>query len=72
LIEHQLSGLLFEVGDASALAMALERLANDATLRARLGAGARERAQAQFSIPAMVHVYETHYREAAKSLGVSR
>ena len=69
LIEHDRSGLLFDVGDAQALAAALERLAGDGALRARLGDGARQRAQAEFSIPAMVQAYEKHYGEAARAAG---
>jgi glycosyltransferase involved in cell wall biosynthesis len=70
LIEDNRSGLLFEVGDAQALAAALERLARDHALRARLGEGARQRAQAEFSIPSMVQAYEKHYGEAARSAGM--
>lgn len=72
LIEHDRSGLLFEVGQAPALAQALERLAHDAALRQRLGEGARQRAEAAFSIPSMVQAYEQHYREAARATGEPR
>jgi len=67
LIEHDRSGLLFDVGDARALAAVLERLADDEPLRARLGDGARHRAMVEFSIPSMVQAYEQHYVEAAGS-----
>lgn len=72
LIEHDRSGLLFDVGQAPALAEAIERLAHDASLRQRLGAGARQRAEAAFSIPSMVQAYEQHYREAARASGAAR
>ena len=72
LIEHERSGLLFDVGDVQALAAALERLAGDSALRARLGQGARQRAEAEFSIPSMVQAYEKHYGEAARSAGAAR
>lgn len=72
LIEDDRSGLLFEVGQAPALAAAIERLAHDAGLRQRLGEGAQQRAEAAFSIPSMVQAYEQHYREAARASGASR
>ncbi|KQV94604.1 glycosyltransferase [Rhizobacter sp. Root1221] len=72
LIEHDRSGLLFDVGDVEALAAALERLARDTALRARLGEGARQRALTEFSIPSMVQAYEKHYGEAARSAGTPR
>lgn len=45
LVEDGASGILTAPGDAAALAGALERLALDAELRARLGAAARERVE---------------------------
>ena len=69
LIEHDRSGLLFDVGDAPALAGLLGRLSRDAALRVRLGEGARQRAMAEFSIPSMVQAYEQHYAEAARTAG---
>jgi glycosyltransferase involved in cell wall biosynthesis len=72
LIEHDRSGLLFDIGDAQALAVALERLARDTALRVRLGKGARQRALTEFSIPSMVQAYEKHYGEAARSTGMAR
>lgn len=72
LIEHDQSGLLFDIGDAQALAVALERLARDTALRVRLGKGARQRALTEFSIPSMVQAYEKHYGEAARSTGMAR
>jgi glycosyltransferase involved in cell wall biosynthesis len=48
-IEHERTGLLVPPGDAAALRAAIERLLVDATLRARLGAAARERAGERFS-----------------------
>ncbi len=45
LVQHEQTGLVVRAGDASALAAALRRLHDDAGLRARLGAAARERVQ---------------------------
>jgi glycosyltransferase involved in cell wall biosynthesis len=64
LIEHNRTGLLFDVGDAAGLAVALGQLANDAPLRAKFGQSALQYAQAQFGTQAMVHAYEKHYSEA--------
>lgn len=49
LIEHEQSGLLCPPGDAPALAAALDRLAGDPALRARLGTRARERVIRDFT-----------------------
>lgn len=67
LVEDERSGLLFEIGDDAALAAILERLARDPSLRARLGAGARQRAEAEFSVISMVRAYEKHYAEAGSN-----
>lgn len=72
LIAHDKTGLLFDVGDHAGLASALRRLTEDPSLRARLGEGARQRAQAEFSIPSMVQAYEKHYDEAAANAAASR
>jgi glycosyltransferase involved in cell wall biosynthesis len=45
------TGLLVPPGDSAALAAALVRLMDDAGLRRRLGGGARERFEQQFSMP---------------------
>lgn len=66
LVEHERSGLLFDVGDDAGLAQAFIRLANDAVLRQRLGEGARERALNHFSIPSMVKAYEKTYGDVAR------
>ena len=44
LADHEREGLLVEPGDVAGLTSALARLADDSTLRARLGAAGRERA----------------------------
>ena len=44
LADHEREGLLVDPGDLAGLAAALQRLADDAELRARLGAAARQRA----------------------------
>jgi glycosyltransferase involved in cell wall biosynthesis len=50
LVRDDESALLVEPGDAIALAAALRRMLADSALRARLGAVARERAAADFSV----------------------
>jgi glycosyltransferase involved in cell wall biosynthesis len=49
ILEHEKTALLVPPGDADALAIALERLIQDAPLAARLGAAARRQAVAQHS-----------------------
>ena len=53
LIEEERTGLLFEPGDASGFAHALERLVGDAALRRRLGEAARAHVGARFTIEEM-------------------
>jgi glycosyltransferase involved in cell wall biosynthesis len=50
LVQHGVSGLVVPVADSAALATAIRSLHEDATLRARLGAGARERIRRDFRI----------------------
>jgi glycosyltransferase involved in cell wall biosynthesis len=66
LVEHERSGLLFDIGDDAELAKALQRLARDPGLRTRLGAGAKARAHNEFSIPSMVKAYEKTYGDVAR------
>jgi len=60
--EDGATALLVPLGDRVALGAALERLAGDSDLRARLGAIAKQRAR-QHSIEPMVDAYEALYRE---------
>ena len=53
LIEEERTGLLFEPGDAAALAQALERLIGDAAMRRRLGEAARAHVGGRFTIDNM-------------------
>jgi len=62
--DHEETALLVPPGDRLALGSALQRLAGDPHLRARLGARAAERVRAH-SIEPMVDAYETLYRELA-------
>jgi glycosyltransferase involved in cell wall biosynthesis len=58
------TGLLVPPGDAGALAAALERLAVDPSLRARLGSAGREHVRAQFSWDRIVARWEECYAAA--------
>ena len=55
--QHEVSGLVVEPGDASALGAALARLAGDAALHARLADGARRRAHEQFARERMIRSF---------------
>ncbi len=50
LVQHGVSGLVVPVADSTALAAAIRTLHEDEALRARLGAGARERIRRDFRI----------------------
>lgn len=62
IVEHDRTAVVHTAGDRHALAMAIERLAADAALRARLGSAARAAAEQRFSAArfgeAFVNLYE--------------
>ena len=70
LIEHGVTGLLFEPGDVDTLTDYMIRMAEDAALRARLGKALYEKTLRDFSLDAMVRkqrtIYETLLRRAAR------
>ncbi len=57
------TGRLFEVGNVAAIAGAIVELADDPSLREYMGAAARTRSEAEFSLPAitsqLIELYET-------------
>jgi glycosyltransferase involved in cell wall biosynthesis len=61
LIDDQHDGLLVAVRDPTGLATALVRVIHDVALRQRLGAAARQRAEAHFSADAMIARYRALY-----------
>jgi glycosyltransferase involved in cell wall biosynthesis len=61
LLAHEREGLLVPPGDAAALGAALARLADDAGLRQRLGAAARERARRELDMATFVARHEALY-----------
>jgi glycosyltransferase involved in cell wall biosynthesis len=65
--ENEEAAILVEPGDAGALAEAFTRLLDDPDLRARLGAGGRERVRAQFSWSAVAAATAERYRAAIRS-----
>lgn len=50
LVQHGVNGLLIDAGDSEALACAIESVLADPTLRARLGAGARQTIVERYSL----------------------
>lgn len=64
-VEDGIQGLLVPVRDADALADALARLVSDPALRARMGASARARAEAEFGKDAIIDQTLKLYREIA-------
>jgi glycosyltransferase involved in cell wall biosynthesis len=65
LVEDGRDAVTFVPGDASALARALERLANDASLRARLGSAARTTAVHRFDPDAYARAFLDVYTRVA-------
>jgi len=69
LVEEGVTGALFPVGDADALAEALIALAADAPLRARLGAETARRGRERFSLAAMGQRQREIYRSILADAG---
>jgi sugar transferase (PEP-CTERM/EpsH1 system associated) len=65
LIEDQVSGLLFAVGDLTQLIEHLSNLAGNSTLRAALGASSRARILDEYRLDSMLDRYRSLYREQA-------
>lgn len=70
LIEHGVTGLLFEAGDADGLARQLSALAKDATLRKHLGARLHQKAVEEYSLESTVNrqleIYKVILRRQAR------
>jgi len=64
-VEDGVEGLLVPACDADALAEALAKLIADPALRARMGAAARARAEAEFGMEAIIDQTLKLYREIA-------
>jgi glycosyltransferase involved in cell wall biosynthesis len=64
LVQDQVTGMLFDIGDDVALCDALARLANEPRLRESLGRAARIRAELEFSVTAMKTKLEGIYGAA--------
>lgn len=60
---HEQTGLLVPVGDASALAEAILRLLDDASLAERLTRTAKQRVETEFSVSSMARHYVEVYQE---------
>jgi glycosyltransferase involved in cell wall biosynthesis len=65
IVETDVTGILVPPGDPTAIADALERLAGDPDLRARLGAGGRARVAAEFDLDANARRLIERFRASA-------
>jgi len=71
-IEHEVTGLLHEPGDAAGLVASLERLLCDRELGSRLGRAAREHVERGFDARLSIERYRTLFAELAGTPGASR
>lgn len=67
LVEHEITGLMVEPGDATSLADALERLSDDRGLAADLGRRGREHVLNEFEISRSAAQMATFFREVIES-----
>jgi glycosyltransferase involved in cell wall biosynthesis len=72
LADHEREGLLVAPGDLAGLAAALRRLADDAALRARLGAAAKQRALGRPTWDQVAALFFDHLREVRSALHPAR
>lgn len=68
-IEHEVTGLLVEAGDAGALAAAMQRLLDDTALAKRLADTGRARVEELFDRSKLYELTARHYREALTARG---
>ncbi len=66
LVDHEVHGLLTDLGSEESAAAAVIRLMDDHDLRARTATAARQRMIRQFSTPEVVRYYETLFDEVLK------
>jgi glycosyltransferase involved in cell wall biosynthesis len=71
-IEDGYTGLLFESGDAAALAAGLQALAADSELARRLGDAGRRRVEARFHIRRMAEEYHRQFLDLLVRRGYRR
>ena len=69
-VEDGVAGILAPVGDVAALADALERLARDPELRARMGKAGRERTLPRYRVERLVDDVDALYRELLAERGL--
>jgi glycosyltransferase involved in cell wall biosynthesis len=66
-VQHELNGLLIPPADSGALANAIQRLAQDAVLRDRLGAAGIERTRREFDLGLIVDQYVECYESLCRT-----
>lgn len=71
MIDDGVTGVLVPPSNASAMAAALTRVLSAADAGAAMGAAARRRVEAEFTLPGMMSRYEQMYAEVAAAKGLS-
>jgi glycosyltransferase involved in cell wall biosynthesis len=69
-VDDGVSGILFPVGDVSALIAAIERIGSDPALRESMGRASKERAAQHFNEDKVVEIVMETYRDAARRKGL--
>ena len=71
LVDHEVHGLLTDLGNEASIAQGYIRLIDDPVLRARMGEFARSRMLEQYSTPIVVTCYEDLFQECTATLASS-
>ncbi|MBI3758243.1 MAG: glycosyltransferase family 4 protein [Deltaproteobacteria bacterium] len=71
-VQNEITGIHVPVGDASALAKAIARLAANSDLRSRMGTAGRDRVAADFAMSSMAHGTLALYRKCLQNRAQGR
>jgi glycosyltransferase involved in cell wall biosynthesis len=68
LLKHEMKTQVFRIGDGVAMKKLVEQFLSNESLCELVGRRNQQRARADFSVPAMIDAYRSHYRQLTTSL----